>query len=142
METILDYIGAHPLLRSVLVQVAAALICLIIVSMIYYGLRWMWRRSVREFKKGMLSDDEPQLRSVPSPPQEAAMVKKNQEALFVRFCRALGLAIGQTARDWKMSAGSNVSPSGGICPKCGRQYQNTAAKFCTADGTQLVNSNG
>lgn len=69
---------------------------------------------------------------------------QDKEGWFVQFCRGLGQIVKEcrpSSRPHSLKT-SPAPSSTQICPKCGRKYQNTAAKFCTADGAQLVNSNG
>ena len=102
-------------------------------------LRSMWSRGVEEFKKGMLSHDDSQQKSEVGHSQKQPAVKKDWEAQFVRFCRASGLATRRTKQELRASKGSTEDSSSRTCPKCGRTYQGSGAKFCPEDGTKLVN---
>ena len=93
LQYLLNFFSSSVSLRAVL-----AIVILIIGFIL---LRWIWRQSVKEFKSGMLSHDEPQPRSEPSHSQKPAPAKKDWEAQFVRFCRASGLAIRRTAKELK-----------------------------------------
>ena len=101
-------------------------------------LRSMWRRGVSEFKSGVLSHDESQKRRGLSHFQKQGTVKKGWEAQFVRFCRASGLAIRQTAKELRAGKRFSERSTTYICPKCGRTYEGGWAKFCVEDGTKLV----
>ena len=132
LQYLLNFIPSAAFLRAAL-GIVALIICFIL-------LRWMWRQGVREFKKGMLSHDEPQPKSGPSHPQKQAAVKRDWEAQFVRICRASGSAIRETAKELRAGKRPPEHSSRQVCPKCGRTYEGTGAKFCPADGTKLVNS--
>ena len=101
-------------------------------------LRSMWSRGVSEFKSGVLWYDESQKSSGPSHFQKQGTVKKGWEAQFVRFCRASGLAIRQTAKELRAGKRFSERSTTYICPKCGRTYEGGWAKFCVEDGTKLV----
>jgi hypothetical protein len=132
LHYLLNFIQSAAFLRMAL-GIVVLIICIIL-------LRWMWRQGVREFKKGMLSHEEPQAKSGQPPSKKEAAVKKDWEAQFVRFCRASGLAIRQTAKELRAGKLPPEHSSGQICPKCGRTYQDPGTKFCPVDGTKLVNS--
>jgi hypothetical protein len=132
LQYLMNLIPSAAFLRAAL-GIVALIICLIL-------LRWMWRQGVREFKKGMLSHDEPQAKIGPPQSQKQAAVKGDWEAQFVRFCRASGLAVSRTAKELRAGNRPTEHSSRQICPKCGRTYQDPGAKFCPADGTKLVNS--
>jgi hypothetical protein len=130
LQYLLNFFSSSVSLRSALGIVA------VIIGFIL--LRWIWRQSVKEFKSGMLSHDEPQPRSEPSHSEKQAPAKKDWEAQFVRFCRASGLAIRRTAKELKAVKRPPEDSNRQICPKCGRTYQGAMTKFCPADGTKLV----
>ena len=132
LQYLLNFLSSAVSLRKAL-GIVALIIC-------FFLLRWIWRQSVKEFKSGMLSHDEPQPRSGPSHSQKEAAMKRDWEAQFVRFCRASGLAIGRTVKELRAGKRPPENSNRQICPKCGRTYQDAATKFCPADGTKLVNS--
>jgi hypothetical protein len=131
LQYLLNFFSSAISLRKAL-GIVVLIICLIL-------LRWIWRQSVKEFKNGMLSHDEPQPMSGPSHSQKQTAVKRNWETQFVRFCRASGLAIRRTAKELKAGKGPTEHSNRQICPKCGRTYQDATTRFCPADGTKLVN---
>ncbi len=132
IQYLLNFIPSAAFLRAAL-GIVALIICFIL-------LRWMWRQSVGEFKKGMLSHDEAEPSTGPSHPRKQAAVKGDWEAQFVRFCRASGLAIRRTTKELRAGSRPPEDSSRQICPKCGHTYQDPEAKFCPADGTKLVDS--
>jgi hypothetical protein len=131
LQYLLNFFSSAVSLRKAL-GIVVLIICFIL-------LRWIWRQSVKEFKKGMLSHDEPQPMSGPSHSHKQAAVKTDWEAQFVRVCRASGLAIRRTVKELKAAKPPPEHSNKQICPKCGRTYQDAATKFCPADGTKLEN---
>ena len=132
LQYLLDFLSSAVSLRRAL-GIVVVIICFML-------LRWIWRQSVKEFKSGMLSHDEPQSRSGPSHSEKQTAVKRDWETQFVRFCRASGLAIRRTAKELKAGKPPSEHSNRQLCPNCGRKYQDATTKFCPVDGTKLVNS--
>ncbi len=134
LQYLLKFIASEVPLHRVL-GILAVIICLFL-------LRWLWRQSVKEFKKGLHSRDESESESNSSRPQEPAAAESRWATQFIRVCRASGLAVGEVARELKAGKRPAASPSRRICPKCGRTYEGAGSNFCVADGTELMNSDG
>jgi len=133
LQYLMNLVSSEVSLRKVL-GIVALISCLILF-------RSMWRQGVKEFKKGMLSHDEPQRRSDERHFLKQPAVKTEWEPQFVRFCRASGLAIRRTAKELRAGKRSHEHSTTHICPKCGRTYEGGWAKFCAEDGTKLVKWN-
>ena len=139
MDTVSDYLQyflkflASEISPRKALGIFAVVVCFLL-------LRWMWRQSVREFKKGLHSHDEPQREVNSSHRQQTAPVKSNWGAQFVRVCRASGLAMGEMTRQWKAGKRPSAPSSRRFCPKCGRTYESAGSNFCETDGTKLMNS--
>ncbi|HTY22200.1 MAG TPA: hypothetical protein VMC85_03665 [Desulfomonilaceae bacterium] len=102
MESVSDYL--QYLLKFIASEVSPRKALGILVLIIcFFLLRWTWRRGVKEFKRGMLSSEETRPKNIPSHAKEPTAVKTKWETQFVRFCRASGLAIRRTAKEWKTS---------------------------------------